>query len=210
MIVSSTARAQLKHSLKVALPFQISWVVAAVIILLAGGSVNLMLLVFLIPLLWVPAALELIAGGKMPDALQIHFHAFITASSVMGSTFGVYDVIPHWDTLVHIDSGILLAWLGMFVVRRAEEEVKVRLPLWFAVTAPLATPLAFAALWEVCEFLSDTFMNTTTQFGLEDSIIDMAAAVVGALIAVVAARWWAWPKSVLPAELREPTKKRRA
>lgn len=187
-----------RRSLLMAMWFQLAWVIAAAIILASGGAVNLGLLAILIPLLWVPTALEQLTGTVLPDALHIHFHAFITASSVMGSTFGVYAIVPHWDTIVHIDSGILLAWLGLFVIQRAEHEVKATLPGWFVVSAALATPLAFAALWEVSEWLSDTFIGTTTQANLEDSIIDMLAALIGAFIAIAFAKWFSAPKSLIP------------
>lgn len=193
-----TWKPRLIYSLKVALGFQLVWVLAAVIAALGGVFVNIGLILFLIPLLWVPAALELMTKSKLPLVLHLNYHLFITLSSVAGSAFGVYAVVPHWDTFVHVYSGTLLAWLGFFAVKVAGEQAKARIRGWFAVSVALATPLAFAALWEISEYLSDTYLGTTTQANLEDSIIDMFAALIGAVIAAILAVWLTWPKSVLP------------
>ena len=51
--------------------------------------------------------------------------------------------------------------------------------------------MAFAAAWEIYEFASDTFLHTTMQAGgLEDTIVDMLAALIGATIAVIGSSVW--------------------
>ncbi len=198
-MVRTSTLPRLKHSLKLALIFQVAWIVAAIVALAMGLPVKVGLLAGLLFMPFIPAAFEFITRIKLPDALQLHYHAFITASSVAGSAFGVYALVGHWDTLVHIDSGVLLAWLGFFAVRRAQEQgMKGIIPRWFTLSVAIAVSLAFAALWEISEFLSDTFLGSSTQANLEDSIVDMAAGAIGALIAVAIAVWLRWPKSVLP------------
>lgn len=189
---------QLKQSLGLAFIFQIGWIAAAGIILLLGGSVNIVLLALLLFLPWIPVVLELLTKTKLPMALQAHFHIFITLSSVAGSTFGMYALVPHWDTFVHIDSAILLAWLGLFAVRQVREDVKAPIPRWFVGWVAFLTPMAFAALWEIAEYTSDGLLNTTTQHGLEDTAVDMLAALVGAILTTAIALWWKVPKSVMP------------
>lgn len=200
--MSFSLKPHIKRSFSLALIFQIGWVVAAVIALLAGVPVHVGLLVALLFVLWVPAALELITRTEFPIALKVHFYIFMTLSSVAGSAFGVYALIPHWDSLVHADSGILIAWLGLFAVQSVGESSKLRIPRWFVVSTALVTPLAFAAVWEICEFMSDTFLHTATQAGLQDTILDMASAGIGAIIAVMLMVWVKVPKSVLPRTVR--------
>jgi uncharacterized membrane protein YhdT len=201
-MMSFSLKPHIKRSFSLALIFQIGWVVAAVIALLAGVPVHVGLLVALLFVLWVPAALELITRTEFPIALKVHFYIFMTLSSVAGSAFGVYALIPHWDSLVHADSGILIAWLGLFAVQSVGESSKLRIPRWFVVSTALVTPLAFAAVWEICEFMSDTFLHTATQAGLQDTILDMASAGIGAIIAVMLMVWVKVPKSVLPRTVR--------
>lgn len=149
--------------------------------------------------LWIPALFEFVTRTRLPDSLQIHYLLFITASSLVGSALGGYAFIPHWDTIVHVDSGVLLAWAGMYALFSVEKLRKVKLPGWFVVAVTLATPLAFAVLWEVYEFMSDALIHTTMQAGgLEDTIIDMLAALVGGTLAIILAAWGLVPKTVAP------------
>ena len=200
-MASFAVKDQLRRSLELALIFQIGWVVASGVLIFIGVPINVNLLIILVPVLWVPAILEQIIKRPLPIALHIHYHIFITASSVGGSLWGLYALIPHWDSIVHVDSGVLIAWFGFFIVREAEAQVKRAFPKWFAISTALAMPMAFAAMWEVSEFLSDTFLHTTTQAGLEDTIVDMGVAFLGALIALALAVWWRIPKTVMPKSL---------
>lgn len=190
---------QLQHSLLIALPFQLAWLVAALVAFLAGGQGNLILVVALVPVLWAPTLLELITKVNLPGVFQLHFHAFVSASAVAGSGLGLYGFVPNWDTIVHAYSGLIFAWLGLFMVRAAEINIKGKLARWFTVLVALAVPLALAVLWELYEYACDVLFGTTMQAGgLEDTIVDMAAAGVGAVIAILIAIWAKAPKSILP------------
>lgn len=191
---TTSLKPQLIRSLAWAFLFQLAWFGAALILMSLGAPIRLWLVIILMPLLWVPVAVEAISRTEVPIALQIQYYLFVTASSVAGSAFTVYGIIPHWDSVVHGFSGVLLAWLGMFTVQRIETQFDVRIPRWFVVAAALVTPMAFAAVWEIGEFSSDFFFHTTTQAGLTDTITDMASAGVGAVITVVVAVWFGWPR----------------
>ena len=198
-MASSTFKPNVRRSLFLALIFQIAWIATGLIALLLGAEVKWPLLFANLLTLWVPALFEFIMKARLPDSLQIHYYLFITASSLVGSALGGYAFIPNWDTIVHIDSGVLLAWLGMYAVRYVEETRDIRFPAWFAAFVILATPLAFAVLWEVYEFMSDLLIHTTMQAGgLEDTIVDMLAALVGGLIAIILATWGLTPKTMAP------------
>ena len=192
---------QLKQSLAWALAFQVSWVAIALIATAVHVPVTLWLVALLIPLLWIPALVEVMTRTGIPMALQLQYFIFITASSVAGSAFNVYGAIPHWDSVVHGYSGVILAWLGFYAVKHMEKHMYVRLPQWFAIVMALAVPLACAAVWEIGEFLSDLFFHTHTQAGLTDTISDMASAGIGATIAILVAVWVGRPRSFLPQAL---------
>lgn len=194
---------QLRKSLLLALPFQLSWLCVALLVFLAGGAMKFPLILALLPLLWAPTLLELVTKTKLPLLIHLHFHIFITASAVGGSGFGLYAFIPHWDTLVHFYSGIIFAWLGLFTLQAAEQKMHGKFPKWFVVVIALAIPLALAMLWECYEFACDTFFGLTMQAGgLDDTIIDTVAAGVGSAVAVLGAVWMKVPKSVMPHRLK--------
>lgn len=192
-------RTNLKRSLKLALIFQIAWIIVFIIYALAGNSPSIGLLIVNLLILFAPALIEVVTRTKLPTAFQIHFYIFVTAASFLGSILEFYGSVPNWDTYVHVDSGVLIAWLGLFAVSRAENRAKGQLPKWFGVITAFMVPMALASLWEIYEFASDQILHTTMQAGgLEDTIVDMTAAIIGATIAIGIALLLKWPKSVLP------------
>ncbi len=191
-----------RPSLLLALPFQVSMIVMALVIAAAGLEVEMLLTVLLAVTMWAPAAAELVFRTTLPRALQLHYLIFIVAGPFMGSALHVYWVIADWDTLVHFDSGILIAWLGMLWLRRVEERLEVSLPTWFGLLVIQLTAMAFAAAWEICEFASDSVLGTKAQLGsLDDTMGDIMAGTLGGLFAITLLLILRRPRSVAPASL---------
>ncbi len=189
----NTITQSVRRSLQIALIFQVAWVITGLLFTVFGANVGWGLLLANLLTLWAPAAYIFITRTNLSDGFQIGFGVFITASSLIGSALSGYAVIPNWDTIVHIYSGTLLAWFGFVIATNAELSIKRALPIWFKNAVAVMTPLAFASVWEIYEFMSDTYIGTTMQAGgLEDTIIDMIAALLGAVIAVVASSIWFW------------------
>lgn len=191
-----------RRSLLFALPFQVVTVVLAIVLAAAGLPVQVVLAVLLALTMWAPAAAELLFRTTLPRALQLHYLIFITAGPFAGSALGVYGMIADWDTLIHFDSGVMLAWLGMLWVRRVEERVGVPLPVWFGLLVVQLTPMAFAAAWEICEYASDLVLGTDSQNGsLQDTMGDIMAGTLGGLLAIVLLVTLQRPRTVAPASL---------
>jgi hypothetical protein len=200
----TTSPHQLGNTIKLAVMFLLAWLAVAGIYVLIGHPIALALLLVNLPILFVPALLELVTKTKLPIALQINFYIFLTAATFLGSIVGFYGSVPNWDTYVHLYSGVLTGWFGLYVVSHGESHTKAQFPKWFALIASLAVPLAIAALWEVYEYFSDIILNTNMQVGgLDDTMIDTISALIGALIAIAIALWFKAPKSVLPKSLRK-------
>ena len=183
----------LRRSLKIALIFQIAWLVSGVLFTALNKNVEWGLLIANLFTLWAPVVLMRLTGLKLSDGFQFSFAVFVTAASLVGSSLGGYGSIPNWDTIVHCYSGAVLAWFGYTIASKAEQSIKKPLPLWFKNLVAFMTPLALAALWEIYEYMSDTFLGTNMQVGgLTDTIVDMSAAFVGAVVAVIVSCLWAW------------------
>lgn len=181
----------LRRSLSIALLFQIVWVISGLLLAITGGEVKWGLLIANLLTLWAPVLFTLVTRIELSDGFQIGYAVFITAASLVGSALGGYGSIPNWDTIVHIYSGTLLAWFGFVVANNAEKSINTPLPLWFKNVVAFMTPLAFAAAWEIYEFVSDTLWGTTMQAGgLEDTIVDMLAAFLGAVVALIVSSIW--------------------
>lgn len=194
---------QLQTALVLALPFQLAWLLAALLVFLADGTIKFSLIAALIPVLWAPTLLELVTKTKIPTIIQLHFHIFVSASAVAGTGFGLYGLVPEWDTIVHFYSGVIFIWLGLFTAKAVERKTKHMLPRWFAVIVALAISLSIAAIWEVYEFACDTFFGTTMQAGgLEDTMVDTLAAGAGSAVALLIAMWTKAPKDVVSRSMK--------
>jgi len=181
-----------------ALPFQVGCVLLAVVLSLVGFDVQPWLAALLVPALAAPTLLELVFRTTIPWPLQLHYLLFITAGPFAGSALNLYWWFPEWDTLVHFDSGIMIAWLGMLFVRRAEVRVGEAFPRWFALTVIQLTAMAFAAAWEICEFASDQLIGTVSQHDLADTMSDILAGTVGGLTAIAVLVLLRRPRTMLP------------
>ena len=64
--------------------------------------------------------------------------------------------------------------------------------------------MAFAAAWEICEFISDRLIGTHAQLGEKDSMTDMIAGTLGAVAGIVLLLLTRRPRSLAPASLLAP------
>lgn len=190
-------------SLKLTLVVQLAWIAISAIYVLRDITIDSDLLAPNLLILFVPVIIELITKINIPIVLQIHFHIFMTTSSLMGSILEFYGSVNGWDTYVHMYSGVLIALIGLFIVREAEDEIAKQFPKWFTIVNAFIWPMALATLWEIYEYASDQLLGTNMQVGgLEDTIIDMLSAIVGAAIAMIIVILFKRPKSVLPRSLK--------
>lgn len=187
-----------------ALPFQVTCVVLGMTLHSLGFDVVVLLTVLLVPVFWVPLAAELVFRTSLPRPLQLSYLVFIAAGPFIGTALHVYWYVPPWDLLVHFWSGIMLSWLGMLLARRAEERMDAALPRWFSLTTILFAAMAFAAAWEICEFVSDRLIGTHAQLGQTDTMTDLIAGTLGAVAAIVMSLVLKRPKSLAPRSLVAP------
>jgi len=143
----------------------------------------------------VPAILERDYGVPMDAGLTVwvtgavFLHAFGVVG-VPGLTGNLYRGLWWWDHLTHALSSSVVAAVGYTFVRGLDEHTDaVYLPPRFTLVFVLVFVAAFGVLWEVIEFtlggLSATLGGgaVLTQYGLEDTMLDMAFDLVGGLLA---------------------------
>ena len=110
---------------------------------------------------------------------------FILLSAFAGKALEFYKHIPHWDKLLHFASGFIFVPAGRQLYKKissADTSIKVIhfFALFFAIAA--------AALWEIFEFSGDSLFGTTAQNNsLDDTMLDMLAGTLSAVIATIIA-----------------------
>jgi hypothetical protein len=101
-----------------------------------------------------------------------------------------YEAFPPLDTPMHLLGGLAIAfflWMAYSIGARAGALGR---PNGTAIAIlTLTSTAACAVLWEFAEFLSDRYLGTNTQKGLEDTLLDLLLGLVGGAV-FVAAAWF--------------------
>jgi hypothetical protein len=121
----------------------------------------------------------------------VFFHAF-GVLGLPGSEQNFYGSIPWWDHFTHALSSSVVAATGYATARALDEHSDdIYLPPKFMFVYILLFVLAFGVLWEVIEFglgeAARAMGNRAllTQYGLEDSMLDLVFDTVGAIIVAI-------------------------
>lgn len=109
--------------------------------------------------------------------LQLHLHTF------WGVWLRFYDSQWFWDKLLHLTGTMLASLVGFSVTYALHISGKVRLtgPILGFFTVVLGN--ALGAWWEIVEFLVDKSLQKNTQYGLDNTMIDLIYNLIGSLIA---------------------------
>lgn len=122
---------------------------------------------------------------------------FLYASIVLGEFRNFYYKVPHWDTILHILSGVLLALFGYSLITLLNDSDKILLKLSpaFIGIFTFCFAVALGVIWEIFEFSADGILNMNMQKfatensqnligrdALKDTMKDLIVDSVGALI----------------------------
>ncbi|HLP80157.1 MAG TPA: hypothetical protein VK158_05960 [Acidobacteriota bacterium] len=133
---------------------------------------------------FIPAIIE--HNYKIILPIEVDFAAtvFVFLSLVMGDVRGYYDRFWWWDIVLHSFSGLLLGLVGFAIVyvlvtyaspHRIGPILTSIFSFCFAVT--------IGAIWELIEFAVGATTHYVMQHGLADTMGDILADCIGALIA---------------------------
>ena len=121
----------------------------------------------------------------LDNSIYINLVIFIMVSSLLGSCFKFYS-INHYDDFLHLYSGILSCNVAYLIIRyfNNEENIKMVNKVFVLIFLFMFT-MGVASIWEIREFSLDNILGTHTQIGgLEDTMIDMVDALIGAIISI--------------------------
>lgn len=124
---------------------------------------------------------------------------FIIASVALGLGIDAYDTIWWWDDVLHATSGVILAFMGLVIVRLFNERTSLKLTPLFVALFVFCISMTVGVLWEIFEFFIDYFFGMTMQkwnlsehmvllgqdyqgAGLNDTMSDLILAFGGSLI----------------------------
>ena len=118
-------------------------------------------------------------------ALLIHISGYIQ---------GRYLNIPNWDTLAHTVSGSILALLGFILVLFMDKIRKYNLDPLSIAAFTVMFGLTGEYLWEIYEFLVDTFLGGSLAGKMQadntDTMMDMIFVFLPSLIIAIACYYY--------------------
>ncbi|UTF54422.1 hypothetical protein [Natronosalvus rutilus] len=121
----------------------------------------------------------------------VFLHAFGTVG-LPGATSTLYSQVWWWDHMTHALSASVVAAAGYATVRALDEHAEgIRFPGRFIALFILLFVLAFGVLWEILEFVIALaaerlgMPRVLTQYGLEDTMLDIVFNSIGALIVAI-------------------------
>jgi len=151
-------------------------------------------------LLLLPILLRCRTKLHIPAGMLILYAAFLYCAIFLGTVFNFYFRVPHWDTILHLFSGVMLGIIGFSVVNLFNRSDKALFSLQpgFAALFAFCFALALGGIWEIFEFSMDYFAGTNMQmYALEDgtpyigqaalfdTMKDLVADAIGALVVSV-------------------------
>lgn len=108
-------------------------------------------------------------------ALSLYLH-------VAGEIQGFYLIYyPYYDKVAHLVSGITVSVLAFVIVLLLDRFSRLNLSRWMIVGFIVIAAMAMEGFWEIYEWLFDTFLGTTLQHGLDDTMLDMIFVLVGSV-----------------------------
>jgi hypothetical protein len=136
---------------------------------------------------------------RIPAALQIVILLFIFASMYLGEIHNYYYRYGWWDSMLHGNSAIVLAYIGFLLVYtlNRNKRMHVRLSPFFMALFSFCFALAIGSLWEIFEFAVDVIRGANmqkarglelingvfdTRLGVIDTMRDLIMDAAGAFI----------------------------
>lgn len=139
-------------------------------------------------------------GIYLPFMLDFGIVALIFLTLFLGEVIRFYEYVPFWDKALHFQSGLLLGAVGyvaVYVLNESKHKGFDLNPGFLSVFA-VAFSLSIGALWEIVEFAVDNLFMARWQNGLVDTMWDLVADMVGALIISIAGYFWMYRHKRLP------------
>ena len=151
-----------------------------------------------------PSLLRKRLNVEFPWVLLALIVIYCFSCFILGDALNFYGIFTWWDDWLHIESGVLLVMIGMWLLRLAlvENDKPIHFNRWILAIYLVLFSLGFAAFWEIVEFTLDglfdinmqQFMASTTgtitiatdvprcgREALYDTMIDVSYTLIGAV-----------------------------
>ncbi|MDR0998928.1 MAG: hypothetical protein LBL70_07660 [Treponema sp.] len=118
-----------------------------------------------ISLIYLPGLLKKHLKVAIADGTRLLYVLFLYAAIILGEVQNFYRDFPHWDTLLHTCSGIMLGSFGFALIDILNENkiIPVKLNKLFVALFSFCFAVTLDTFWEVIEFVMDLLMDLNMQ-----------------------------------------------
>ena len=151
---------------------------------LKNNNVNYFRILLLIITLWIMYFIYRKTFLRKCRSSFYLIYIFIIAAMYFGSVLGFYTVVPNYDKILHLISGIIIAIIGyiLFLYLSNGEEAKYLNP-YLGIIFSILFSISGATIWEIWEFTTDKLFGLLSQNNsLVDSMMDI---ICGSLMGIV-------------------------
>lgn len=131
----------------------------------------------------VPSIVERNYRVTLPFELDMLITLSLFLHTFLGEGLDFYQRFAHWDKLLHVYGGSVVAILGFIIVYTLHYTRKVRLSIPLIGLFTVIFALAVGALWEIGEFTVDSAFTRHTQDSLPDTMWDLIDDLIGGTVA---------------------------
>lgn len=121
--------------------------------------------------LLLPSFIERRLQIVIPSAMIIVYAVFLYCAIYLGEVRNFYFQVPHWDTILHTFSGVMLGALGFTLISflNKSDKIPVSLSPAFIALFTFCFAVSLGIIWEIYEYAVDYLFHTNMQkFALED------------------------------------------
>ena len=126
---------------------------------------NMILCVFTLLLFNVPKIADKKFNVTLPTFLEGMILFFIFGAGILGEIQSFYTIVPHWDALLHLINGFIMASIGFALIDILNNHPKVHMNMspYFVAFFAFCFSMTVGVMWEFFEFFMDAVMKYDMQ-----------------------------------------------
>lgn len=123
---------------------------------------------------------------KKSKASYVASILFIILSMYFGNIINFYEIIPNYDKILHLGSGIIIGFVGIVIYAYFTKGEINKINPMFMVFFSIMFTIALAGAWEIWEFTTDQLFGLDSQLNsLIDTMTDIICGTVGGGVALI-------------------------
>ena len=139
-------------------------IVTAILLITINGfytNFKLLMLACYIALNFVPYLIRWIFKVKFPSYINCLYWLFIALTTLAGTIYGVYDLIPYYDVAIHFFSGVLVGGFAQYILDKNPSTKNMNLAL--KVLFIIGFACMIGVIWELWEYFTDELLSLNSQ-----------------------------------------------